>query len=419
MITTQPKIHSNIQLAPIAVHEENVNGIEVSFVGGSHSPLVKLEMIFNAGTKYQSKPLVASIGFDLLREGHSKLEGEAFRNAINGLGVYYGMETTKDFGTLTFYVLERNLVELLKIIKGVFTSPSLSQSEFERLRQKLKNDYLIDCEKTNFVARQNFTSNMFLSTPYGVVAKLSDFDEVTYADVCSFMETFFIQNQFKMLVSGYVSQNIKTHIANFCNSLGYLSPMPSLVVSGFTNKKGLVKIKKEGEQSSIIMGCSIPKKGNVDDHLIGITNTILGGYFGSRLMQNIREDKGWTYGISSMMMTYQDTSILAIASDVLKDKGQATLDEIKKEFTRLKEELISDNELDVLTNYLKGKTIRSFDGAFEQADRYYSVKSFNLNWDYYFDYVKLLDNITPEMIQNTAKKYLKWEDFTIVQVGEY
>lgn len=417
MINHQPVIDNTIQLSPISVHEEVVNGIEISYLGGADAPIVKLEFLFNAGSKYQDKPLTASIGFDLLHEGFEQLKGADFREQINGLGVYYGMETTKDYGSLTFYVLERNLAELLKLVRGILTQPVLSEDEFNRLRQKQKNDFLIDSEKTSFLARQSFSERLFFDTAYGKVAYLESFDDVNYEDVTDFMETYFVKASFKMLVAGFVSSSVKEQIRLFCNTLAKRAPMPVEIVAQLTPKNGLHEIKKDGEQCSLIMGIELPQKGHRDDHLIGITNTILGGYFGSRLMQNIREDKGWTYGISSMIMTYQDASILAIAADVLKDKGEGTMAEIEKEIKLLQTVLVPQKELDTLISYLKGKVIRSFDGAFEQADRYFSIKSFNLGWDYYFDYVKMLEHITPEMIREAAKKYFNWDAFTIIKAG--
>ena len=103
-----PEIKNQIELTKLSVQKEIVNGVEVNYVNGGSAPLLKLELVYNAGSKYQSQPLVASLAFDILRDGSKKINGKAFKEAINGLGVYYGMDVSKDFGTLSFFVLDNN-----------------------------------------------------------------------------------------------------------------------------------------------------------------------------------------------------------------------------------------------------------------------------------------------------------------------
>tara|TARA_B100000614_G_scaffold205648_1_gene187583 strand:- start:359 stop:775 length:417 start_codon:yes stop_codon:yes gene_type:complete len=134
-------------------------------------------------------------------------------------------------------------------------------------------------------------------------------------------------------------------------------------------------------------------------------------------MQNIREEKGWTYGIHSTIINYKEVTSLVISADVLQDKGDDTFEEIKKEIDRLQHELISEKELDILKNYLRGSLLKGFDGAFEQIDRFFSVDSFGLGWTYYDQYIKTLESITPKDIQKISIQYLDWNDFVFVKVG--
>ena len=140
---TAPVVNNEVELTKLPVDKQNINGIEIQYVNGGSAPLLKLELVYNAGSKYQSDPLVASLGFDILKDGSKRLNGAAFKETINGLGVYYGFEISKDFGTLSFYVLERNLNELLQIIRDVISDPNLPKNEFERLRVKQKNDFSV------------------------------------------------------------------------------------------------------------------------------------------------------------------------------------------------------------------------------------------------------------------------------------
>ena len=92
------KLKNQIELTKLSVEKEVVNGIELNYVSGGSAPLLKIELVYNAGSKYQTSPLIASLAFDLLKDGSKTLNGKAFKEAINGLGVYYGMDISKVFG---------------------------------------------------------------------------------------------------------------------------------------------------------------------------------------------------------------------------------------------------------------------------------------------------------------------------------
>ncbi len=412
-----PEIKNQIELTKLEVQKETVNGVEVSYVNGGSAPLLKLELVYNAGSKYQSQPLVASLAFDILRDGSKQINGKEFKEAINGLGVYYGMDISKDFGTLSFFVLERNLSSLLDLVKDVITHPNLPEEEFNRLLEKEKNEFLVDCEKTSFLARQRFAEVLFNDSEYGNVAHHEDFDKLEYNMSKSFVHDYIVNAPFKLLVSGSISNQSKTLFKNFIESLEIHSKGAGKQAKKCNPVKKLHTISKESEQCSVMLGKLLPGKKHTDSHKINVTNTLFGGYFGSRLMQNIREDKGWTYGIHSSILNYKEATSLVISGDVLKDKGDDTLKEIKKEIDRLQNELISEDELGVLKNYLKGSLLKGFDGAFEQVDRFFSVDSFGLDWSYYDNYINTLETISPKEIQEISTKYLKWEDFVFVKVG--
>jgi predicted Zn-dependent peptidase len=412
-----PQINNNIELTKLEVQNDINNNIEVNYIDGGSSPLLKLELVYNAGSKYQSQPLIASLAFDLLHDGSKRVNGKSFKEVINGLGVYYGMDISKDFGTLSFYVLERNLKQLLDLVKDVITNPNLSEDEFNRLLQKEKNDFLIDSEKTSFLARQKFAESIFNGSEYGHVAHLEDFDKIGYQMAKSFVYEHVVKSPFQLLISGNISDSSKYFVKLFLESLEISSLGSKKKVKECSPIKQLHTVKKDSEQCSIMMGKLLPSKMHPDYHKLSISNNLLGGYFGSRLMQNIREDKGWTYGIHSSILNYQDTTSLVISTDVLKDKGDETINEIKKEIEKLQSELIPEKELDILKNYLKGNLLKGFDGAFEQIDRFFSVDSFGLDWSYYDAYIKTLETISPEEIKEICCQYLKWEDFVLVKVG--
>jgi predicted Zn-dependent peptidase len=148
-----------------------------------------------------------------------------------------------------------------------------------------------------------------------------------------------------------------------------------------------------------------------------IVNTILGGYFGSRLMSNIREEKGYTYGISSHLLTLKDSGYFVIGSTVGADVWKETVTECNKEMTRLCSDLVKPDELELVRNYLTGQVQRSVDGPFQMADQLRALLMHDLDLKYLSDFIMLVNTITPEEIRHLASAYLDPSTMTVVAAG--
>jgi predicted Zn-dependent peptidase len=184
------------------------------------------------------------------------------------------------------------------------------------------------------------------------------------------------------------------------------------------NRKEKTHVEKLGAlQSAIRLGKILFNKSHEDFIDFQVLNTILGDYFGSRLMSNIREDKGYTYGIGSMLAELHETGYFLIATEVGKDVKDATLKEIQFEIERLKTDLVPQEELDLVKNYLLGQLLKSADGPYSMIDLYMGLEPYGLDMEFYNESIRKIQRITPERIRELAQKHLKWEDFTIVSAG--
>jgi predicted Zn-dependent peptidase len=164
--------------------------------------------------------------------------------------------------------------------------------------------------------------------------------------------------------------------------------------------------KEDAIQSAIRMGCVLFNKTHADYHGMQVLNTVLGGYFGSRLMANIREDKGYTYGIGSGLVSLYDSGYFVISTEVGVDVTDATLKEIAHEIDRLQQDLVSDDELDRVRNYMTGVFLRSTDGPFALADRLKGLLGYSLDYSYYQNFLRTIHSITPDEIRSLAQRYL-------------
>ena len=176
--------------------------------------------------------------------------------------------------------------------------------------------------------------------------------------------------------------------------------------------------KEDALQSAIRIGQIAINRAHADFPGLQVLNTILGGYFGSRLMANIREDKGFTYGIGSAVVSLKNTGYFFIASEVGADVCGQAMFEIEKEVNLLKSQQVSEGELDLVRNYMLGSMLGSLENALSHADKFKNIYFSGLDYDYYDSYIRIVRNISPEDIQGLANKYLNFEDFQKVIVGK-
>ena len=414
----QPIIHSTFKPVFAQVKSTKLGAITSYYLNDPKCDICKIEWLFPVGTKNQDKPLVANACANLLLEGTIHLNSRDFSTRLDELGAYFNVECGKDFTTFTLHVLTNQLKEALTIVLPILNKPTLSEVEFANLKTELKQDFEQNLQKGSYVAQQKLMNSLFPNHPYGKTAKLEDFDLLELSDIKKFANQHFINQKFTLYLSGNSDENVLAILKDEIGKLSILNnlekPENSLLVESL---KGVQKIKHQfAQQDSLKLGQIIPNYSHKDFSEISIVNTILGGYFGSRLMQNIREEKGWTYGISSSIVPSVDACYLIISSDILQNKGMEALDEIKTEILSLHHELVPIEELNAVKSYLKGNLLRSFDGVFEQMDKFISVNLFGLTQQHYLEYMDLLDNITPEDIQNIAQKYFKPENLTQILV---
>lgn len=170
-------------------------------------------------------------------------------------------------------------------------------------------------------------------------------------------------------------------------------------------------------QASLRIGQLSIGRNHPDYHFVSITNTLLGGYFGSRLMRNIRQDKGFTYGINSAVVALMKATYFFITTQVGKEVKDDALNEIYHELRQLRATQVHDNELTMLKNYISAGFLRSFDGPFMQMERFREMHLFGLAYDHYESFLPLLNRITSSDIQATAEKYFHEKNMTELVVG--
>jgi zinc protease len=351
-------------------------------------------------------------------EGTQEYNSKQFAQKLDELGAYFGVDCGKDYSSFTLHVLNKNLEEALNLIYPIFIEPVFDPNEFENLVIESKQDFEHNLHNTGFIARQELKKLMYQGHPYGKLADMKSFDKITLQDIKEYATKNILQKKYKLYLSGKVDHTVLQLLENKIKSNGKLENTSTTPLIKTSSISGLTSLTHGvAKQDAVRIGLNIPNQDHPDFLTLNLINTILGGYFGARLMQNIREEKGWTYGISSSIVPGKQVCSLMIGTDVLLDKGEDCIAEIKKEVNLLRNTPVSDQELSTVNSYIKGNLLRSFDGVFQQMDRHQSTHLFGLTTQHYTDYMKLLNTVTPKQIQEVTNRHLDPSTFTEVLVS--
>jgi zinc protease len=377
---------------------------------------VRIEFHFQAGSIHGVKN-AANFVNSLLFSGTNKKSSTQIHEELDQLGAYLDQEISSEKAFVSVYCLRKNIEKVLDIVHDAITNVAFLDHEIADMIQQKKQRLLVSLEKVNFLARRGFQKHLFASNiTYNRQLELDDFAAIKIEDLKDFHGNFYLKGLAKIVVVSDLEDEVIGRIISKFEA--WSSDNPKTYESNFVNNKGVFLFeKKDAIQTAIRIGVPLFNKRHEDFSDFQFLQTILGDYFGSRLMSNIREDKGYTYGIGCSLVETKKTGYFVIATEVGKEVCDATLSEIKYELERLQNEPIPKDELNLVKNYLVGQLLKSADGPNSMMDMFLNVYDYQLNVDFYAQYLKNIKSMNAETIQILAKKYLNWSDFTIITAG--
>lgn len=395
------------------------NGLKVFGVYSAHDVL-KVDFVFDAGKWYEEKNLVADFTNQLIREGtRNKTSLE-----INEMLDFYGanLECQSYFSNAGYqlYALSKNVPKLLPLIQELFTEAVFPAHEVDLYKSNRKEKHLQRLAKTDYAANRIFLQNMWgKNHPYGRVTEVDDI-EVIHPDLLSayYRQHYNASNCF-IILSGKFDETIIKQLNDLFGNKKWTGQKTTerqhqreakIELDTFQDKENSV-------QCSLMVGNASISKDNPEFDELTVVNTLLGGYFGSRLMANIREEKGYTYGIYSSLTAYKHGGIFEISTDIGKEYREATLREIQKEILSIQTELVDEDELQTVKNYMSGKILRSVDGALRFSDVLKGLLLFDRKPESLSDYLKTIQQISRERVAELAQKHLDFGKMYKVAVG--
>ena len=390
------------------------NNASVYAINAGVEEVMMLEFVFYAGNCYEQQSLVAAVTNNLLKNGTSKKTAFQVNEHFEYYGAYLNRACHHETATLTLHCLSKYLHQLLPVIREILTDAIFPEQELEILVQNSKQQLSVNLQKGDFVANRLIDKYIYSEEhPYGKFSTAEAYDALTAKHLRDFYRDHYINGKCILFAAGKLPADFEEQLNIYFGDLKFNEPVVSHenIPVPDTQKKLRITNDTNGVQGAIRIARPFPNRHHPDFKKVMILNTLFGGFFGSRLMANIREEKGYTYGIHSYIQNHIQQTAWIISTEAGKDVCEATITEIYKEMDLLKEELVDDDELLLVKNYLMGNNLGDLDGPFQIINRWKNLILNNLDQNYFYDSMNTIKNITAQELKELAEKYFVSEEF--------
>lgn len=393
------------------------NGVPVTVVRGGEQAVAKIEFVFDAGKWHEDQPGVSYFTSHQLQKGTASKNSYQISSETEQRGIHFEVSPGHDFTSLSLYGLTKNIHEVFDLTREIIANPIFPQHELDQTKAIYNQSLRINLEKTSYLASRELRKSLFGEThPYGRDAELLEVENIQRNWLVDFHSTRF--KNFRILCAGKISDGLLNDL------IRVFETFPSHVVSGKELQIQSATIatertveKSESVQSSLRLGRTVIGRMHPDYAGLLLLNHIFGGFFGSRLMKNIREEKGLTYGIYSSMAALKHSTYITIGTDVNKENVVLAMQEIKNEMRTLCEKLIDSGELETARNHFIGSLQSEITTPFAHADKIKNLLLFSLPANYYQELILKIDAVSQQDLLRIANTYLNPETYSTVTVG--
>ncbi|HPR32524.1 MAG TPA: pitrilysin family protein [Prolixibacteraceae bacterium] len=420
-----------LQMPPItvpdklAVPEPNKvvfpNGTEVWLLEGGSQELCKIDFLFDAGSWYQSANLVAGLTNAFLNQGTRNSTAQQSAEFFDSRGAYLQQSADQQYGFVSVLTLNTYLDDILAKTAEIIFEPVFPEMECRAQIAKKKQQFRIENSKVKVMAQKRFSQVLFGERhPYANTNSLDDYDRLTREQMIAFHEKNYRKKRPRIVVAGNRPEQALKQLESLFgrNEVEAEPEETSLSFPVASDPEHVHWVEKaDALQSAIRIGRPVPGYGHPDFEGLIVLSTLLGGYFGSRLMTKLREEKGYTYGIGSGIFILRNAAYFSIMTEVGAGVGMAALNEIANERRRLIAEAVSDKELDLVRNFMTGEILRSIDGILATSETLKAFLENDRDLQQLNKQLQTIRQITPERLQELAHRYLHDDQLWTVVAG--
>ncbi len=390
------------------------NGVPVCLLPNGTLDLLRIEFVFNAGQLMEDVPLAASATNAMLTEGTITHDAASINDLIDRTGALFNHTADKDKAGLVVITLTRKLEEVMSLAEEVLFHPSFPEKEFRMLTDKRLQSFLTARQKTSAIARETFYQALCgENNPYGRIITPDDYGALTTADLKEFHTRYYKPDNMYITVAGRNPDKavsvLERHFAGAGTGKWHKPVMPELTFESASPGR-IFREVSNSVQSTVRMGWKGITRDHPDYQGLQVATMILGGYFGSRLMRNIREEKGYTYGIHALAGAIHRIGYITIMTDVSNIYREETVNEIRKEITEMCMNEVTGEEIALVRNHIMGELARMFDGPFAMAEALRGIIDYDAGADYYTRFAETVRTMTPGKINELIERYFNTDN---------
>ena len=401
-----------LELKPYTKYILN-NGVEVYAIDAGAEEVMMAEWVYYGGNWFEEKNMVAAATNLMLKNGTSRRTAFQINEHFEYYGSYLNRNAFNETSTVTLHCLTKHVNELLPVVRELLTDSVFPEEELEIYKKNMQQRLAVNLMKCDFVAGRLIDAYLYGEQhPYGKYSRPEDFAALTREDLVNFYKNYYLNGKFVMFVAGRLPANLE-HILNkhFGDLPNKNVNVSELAIKPAGEKKYRHTNDPNGVQGAVRIARPFFNRHHPDFLPVQVLNTLFGGFFGSRLMRNIREDKGYTYGIHSYLQNHLQHSAWMISTEAGREVCEATIEEVYKEMEELRNELVDDEELFLVKNFMMGSILGDLDGPFQILSRWKNIILNGLDENYFYNSINTIRSITAKEIQQLAQKYLQPQDF--------
>ena len=391
------------------------NGISVYSINAGAQEVLQVEMVFYAGNFFEQQKGIAAATNFLLKGGTANRTAFQINEAFEYYGGYCNRACYNETAVITLHTLTKHLEKLFPVMRDMLTNSTFPEQELDIYLQNSRQRLKVNLQKAEFVAGRLIDSYLFGEKhPYGVYTNLEDLDNLNLEEIKKFYRQYYLNGKAVIFVAGKVPVELPKLLNEYFGKLAIGKPdniIPEIKTIPATEKKYRIQNDAEAVQGAIRIASNFPNRHHPDFKKAVILNNVFGGFFGSRLMSNIREEKGYTYGIHSYLQNHMQQSAWMISTEAGKDVCEPTIEEVYKEMKRLREEPIGKEELLLVRNFMIGGLLGDLDGPFQIIAKWKNIILNDLDQSYFYDSINEIKTISAAELQEIANKYLLPEKF--------
>jgi zinc protease len=392
------------------------NGVLVYAINAGAEEVMLVEMVFFAGNSFEEKNVVAAATNFLLKNGTSKKKAFQINEHFEYYGSFLNRACYNETSTLTLHCLNKHIGELLPVVEELITDSIFPEEELAIFKQNQKQRLSVSLKKSEFVAGRLIDSYLYGEKhPYGKYTTHAEYDALNQEEMISFYNKYYKHGNCVIFTAGKLPAGLfellNKHFGKLPFGNNFQKPLHQISSTKKPGEKFRITNDENGVQGSIRIAREFPNRHHPDFLKVMVLNNIFGGYFGSRLMANIREDKGYTYGIHSFLQDHIQQSGWLVSTEAGKDVCEAAIAEIYKEMKRLQDEPVGEDEMQLVRNYMIGSILGDLDGPFHIIARWKNYVLNELDGNYFYNAINTIRSVSPEELQQLAKKYLNPEEF--------